>query len=492
MNVEKTMASDQDDTRPNALRGDGVALVVDLDNTLIRGDVAIEALVRGIRRVAVLLAILRCLLAGPAAIKTVLARRVPVDAARLSYREEVLGVIAAARGAGRPVILATAAHWRTARRVAAVVGPFDAIIASSRRHNRKGAAKLAAIRALLDGRTFDYVGDSSADRPLWQAARTAYTVGIDTGVSGQVRLAAASGTLRMLAKAARPHQWAKNILVLVPLITSGQLTEPVQIARGLVAFVCLSLIASSIYLVNDVLDIDADRGHARKRYRPIAWGALTIPTALAAAVVGVSLGLALGGILLGPASLVALAGYCGLTLAYSIRLKAAIIADVLTLACLYTIRIIVGIAAIMVPVSFWLLLFSIFLFLSLGYLKRYVELRGSTRAAHELLSGRGYIPSDEGIVAMNGVAAGMVSILVLALFAEAMARGNSYASPALLWLLPLPLLYWLNRIWMMGRRGEVDSDPVAFALTDRTSLAVGAILAAILLAAKFIPFRAIV
>ncbi len=499
MNVEEP-SPDHEVTRPvvvTAVVPGGaavghVALVVDLDDTLIRGDVAVEALIRALRRLSLVFAILRGLLAGPAGIKTLLARRMPVDASRLCYREEVLALIAAARGAGRPVILATAAHWRTARRVAAAVGPFDAVIASDRRHNLKGTAKLAAIQAHLGGQAFDYVGDSPADRPIWRAARTAYTVGVDTGMTGQVRLAEAPGTLRMLVKAARPHQWAKNILVLVPLITSGELTQPAQVARGLIAFVCLSLIASSIYLVNDVLDIDADRGHARKRYRPIARGGLSIPTALVAAIGGVTLGLVAGALLLGSTSVVALAGYCALTLAYSVRLKAAIIADVLTLACLYTIRIIVGIAAIAVPVSFWLLLFSIFLFLSLGYLKRYVELRGSARAAHELLSGRGYIPSDEGIVAMNGVAAGMVSILVLALFAEAMARGNSYASPALLWLLPLPLLYWLNRIWMMGRRGEVDSDPVAFALTDRTSLTVGAILAAILLAAKFIPVLPVV
>jgi hypothetical protein len=161
------------------------------------------------------------------------------------------------------------------------------------------------------------------------------------------------------------------------------------------------------------------------------------------------------------------------------------IADVLTLACLYSLRIAAGAAAIHVWVSFWLLLFSVFLFLSLGYLKRYVELRASARADHELLSGRGYTGSDEAIVAMNGVAAGMVSVLVLALFAEAMGRTGTYASPPLLWLLPLPLLYWLNRIWMMGRRGEVDSDPVAFALTDRKSVAVVLLLGLIVALAKF-------
>ncbi len=468
-----------------------VPLVIDLDNTLIRGDVAVETLVQAVRHeFASLLTLIYCLLRGPAATKTWLARRLPPDASAFAYRDEVLALIAKARAAGRPVILATAAHWRTARRVAAAVGPFDAVLATGRRHNLKGSAKLAAIRAHLAGRPFDYVGDSPADRPLWQASRVAYTVGVDTRTPGQIRLAGRPGRLRVLLRAARPHQWAKNALVFVPLITSGQLTQPGQIANALVAFACLSLIASSIYLVNDVLDVGADRAHARKRHRPIACGTLPVPTALAAAVVGTVLGLGAGALLLGPAGFAALAGYCGLTLAYSFRLKAAMIADVLTLACLYTSRIIAGAAAISVPVSFWLLLFSIFLFLSLGYLKRYVELRGSTRAGHELLSGRGYVPADEGLIAMNGVGAGMVSVLVLALFAEAMGHENTYASPALLWLLPLPLLYWLNRVWMMGRRGEVDSDPVAFALTDRKSLIVGAVVGAILIAAKFMPLFA--
>lgn len=462
-----------------------VALVVDLDHTLIRGDVAVEAMVRVLRHgLAATAALVRCLRRGPAATKTWLTRRLPPDAATLPYRDEVLALIAEARAEGRPVILATAAHWRTAARVAAAVGPFDAVLASGRRRNLKSAAKLAAIRAHLGGAPFDYVGDARADRPLWRAARRAYTVGVATGSAGEIRLAPRSRTAAALLRAARPHQWAKNALVFVPLVTSGQLG---QAAHAAVAFACLSLIASSIYLVNDVLDVDADRAHPRKRRRPIAAGTLAIPTALAVAAAGTLSGLAGAASLLGPAALVAIACYLALTLAYSFRLKAAMIADVLTLACLYTVRIIAGAAAIGVAVSFWLLLFSIFLFLSLGYLKRYVELRGSTRGGDELLSGRGYAPADEGIVAMNGVAAGMVSVLVLALFAEAMSRADTYASPPLLWLLPLPLLYWLNRIWMMGRRGEVDSDPVAFALTDRKSLVIGAITAAILVAAKFSP-----
>jgi 4-hydroxybenzoate polyprenyltransferase len=395
----------------------------------------------------------------------------------------VIELIAHARRQRRRVILASAAHWRNARRVANHLDLFDDVIASGARRNAKGGAKLSAIRDALDNQPFDYVGDCSADRSIWQQARIAYTVEAPTGMAHEERIAAPRSRLRALIKAARPHQWAKNALVFVPLASSGLLANPSAIAQSL-AFAAMSLIASSVYLLNDLLDIESDRAHAKKRHRPLASGALPIPLALVACVAFAVAGLALAW-QLGVPSFSAMATYFGLTLAYSMRLKAAMIADVLTLACLYTIRIIAGAAAIAVPVSSWLLLFSVFFFLSLGYLKRYVELRSSAREPDELLSGRGYTRSDTEIVAISGLAAGMVSILVMVLFAEAMGKTGTYATPQLLWLLPLPLLYWLNRIWMMGRRGQVDSDPVAFAITDAKSMAVAGVLGAILIAAKF-------
>ncbi len=467
--------------------GEEVALVVDLDRTLITGDVAIESMVHVAKRgFLAMLGLLWAMLHGRASVKTLLARRSPVDAAILLYRPEVLALIADAKRQRRRVILATAAHWRTAQRVARHLGIFDDVIASRADRNIKGAAKLDAIRTMLGDAPFDYVGDAGADRPIWRAARIAYTVDAATGVPQEERLAHPRSMARALIKAARPHQWAKNALVFVPLASSGLIINGAASMRALLAFAAMSLIASSVYLFNDLLDIDADRLHAKKRHRPLANGALPIPVAAVATVGAATAGLTLAWAL-GVPTFSAMACYFGLTLAYSMRLKAAMIADVLTLACLYTIRIIAGAAAIAVPISSWLLLFSVFFFLSLGYLKRYVELRTSARDDHELLSGRGYTRSDTEIVAISGIAAGMVSILVLVLFAEAMGRGGAYATPQMLWLLPLPLLYWLNRVWMMGRRGQVDSDPVAFAITDPKSIAVGAVLGLILIAAKFAP-----
>jgi 4-hydroxybenzoate polyprenyltransferase len=282
----------------------------------------------------------------------------------------------------------------------------------------------------------------------------------------------------------RPHQWAKNALVLVPVATAGLLSDPVAVARALAAVLGLSLLASSIYIVNDLLDIDADRQHRKKKFRPLASGEITIPQGLALsgllAIAGLGIGWTAGGWPL----LLALLGYVVLTTAYSLRIKSAMVADVITLAGLYTMRILIGAVAVEVALSEWLLMFSVFLFLSLGYLKRYIELREATVPAHQLVAGRGYTASDLDVVMVSGLGSGLCSILVLALFAADSAATGQYATPHLLWFACIPLLYWINRVWMMARRGEVDGDPVAFALKDRRSIVVGALTAAILVAAQ--------
>ncbi|MFM6854943.1 MAG: UbiA family prenyltransferase [Sphingopyxis sp.] len=468
---------------------DARPLIVDLDRSLTRADVAMESLVRVARRsVALCAALLWWMLAGRAGLKTRLARLDPVDPARLPYRAEVIALIQSARADGRPVWLASAAHGRNVVRVARHLGLFDGIIASTRRANIKGSAKLAAIRAAFPDTPFDYVGDSTADRPIWRAAQRAYTVGAPVGGPNEERLGQPPrGTARALLKAIRPHQWAKNSLVFVPLLTAGLLGHGGAICATMLAFACLSAIASGVYLLNDLLDIDADRQHGKKQHRPLASGDLTIAVAVVAAVVAVLGGLGAAWWWLGLPAFAALITYFTLTVAYSFRIKSAMIADVITLACLYTIRLVVGAAALGVPISSWLLLFSTFFFLSLGYLKRYIELRGSAVDGDMLLSGRGYVPSDVEIVSMSGISAGMVSLLVIALFADAMQASGQYAAPQLLWLLMLPLLYWFNRVWMMARRGQVDGDPVAFAIRDRRSIIVGAAMTVLVLCAKFVP-----
>jgi 4-hydroxybenzoate polyprenyltransferase/phosphoserine phosphatase len=456
-----------------------VPLFVDVDGTLTRADISLESFVRIAREsFRGLIDVVLWLVRGRAFAKAMAARRDPVDASRLPYRQEVLDLIGEARAEGRAVVLASASHWRNIGRIARYLGLDEPIIASRGRTNLKGRAKLAAIRARVGDGAFDYVGDSRADVCLWDAARVGWSIGYVP--PGAKRLGVKPRGVWL--KAMRPHQWAKNALVLVPAMTSGHFTQAGTMATAAIAAVLMSLIASSIYLVNDLLDMDSDRAHRSKWARPLAHGDMTIPAALGLSLVLAVIGL-VGGWLLGGVPLAGwLLTYMAITTAYSFRLKAVMVGDAVVLASLYTIRIWIGGVAIGVPLSFWLLLFSVFLFLSLAYLKRYIEMRDVIEP-DRLLSGRGYVGSDLDVVMMSGVSSGMVAILVLALFAHDPATAEHYAAPELLWLLCLPLMYWINRIWMMARRGEVEGDPVAFAIRDRRSIMVGMAMGAIFIAA---------
>jgi 4-hydroxybenzoate polyprenyltransferase len=241
--------------------------------------------------------------------------------------------------------------------------------------------------------------------------------------------------------------------------------------------------------LNDLVDIDSDRAHRTKWKRPLAHGDISIPLALGLSLALAGIGLVGGWLLGGPSLTFWLLAYMAITTAYTFRLKAVMVGDAIVLASLYTTRIWIGSIAIGVPLSFWLLLFSVFLFLSLAYLKRYIEIRDEIEP-DRLLNGRGYVGGDLDVVMMSGISSGMVSILVLALFTHDPATAAHYAIPDLLWLLCLPLIYWMNRIWMMARRGQVEGDPVAFAIKDRRSILVGAVMACIFAAALFGPAAA--
>ncbi len=464
-----------------------VPLIVDLDGTLTPADVSLENFIAYTRAAPLnLFRLLIWLVRGRAFAKAMVARRLPLAADALPLREEVLALIAEARAQGRPVILASASHRRHLTRLAQACGPFDQIWGTSAKINLKGATKLSAIRARLGDGAFDYIGDSRADTAIWAASRKGYSLN-HIATPAIERIGPARTPLwRALLQTLRPHQWAKNALVLVPVMTAGLAFDAAAIGKALLAALLFSLIASGIYQINDLLDIEADRAHAKKRHRPIASGALSIPAALLASLILITLPFAIALWQFGWPLASVLAVYLLLTTAYSFRLKAVMTLDVIALACLYTIRILAGAVAIGVTLSFWLLLFSIFFFLSLGYLKRYTELAAATEPG-VLVKGRGYLDADLDLVGQSGVAAGMVSILVMALFINDIRGEGTYALPDLLWALCLLLLYWINRVWMMARRGEVDGDPVAFAVRDPRSIAIGAAMAAVMVAARYWP-----
>lgn len=485
------------DTAKQVMIGDGadgsvrekdIPLFVDVDGTLTRADVSIENMVRVARSsFANFFMVLLWLFSGKAVFKSMLARRSPVDPKLLPYQDHVLVKIKEAQALGRPVILASASHRRHIIRIARHLGLSANVIATTKNYNCKGVNKLVKMQAYAKG-PFDYIGDSRADYPIWQAARQAWTAGVlpNGSLSGHVkRLGAAPKPMAItILKAMRPHQWAKNALVLVPAFTSGLFLDPVSLLTAAAAAILMSLVASSIYLINDMVDIDADRIHRTKWKRPLAHGDLPIPAALITSFILSSAGL-IGAFILGGLPLMFwFLAYTAITVAYSVRLKSAMIIDVITLAILYTIRIWIGGVAIGVALSFWLLLFSIFLFLSLSYLKRYIELRDSPNET-KLLSGRGYVRADLDVVMASGVAAGMLAIMILGLYVDDPAATVNFTAPDILLFLCVPLLYWLNRIWMMARRGEVNGDPVAFALKDRRTHYLGVIMGGIFIAAYF-------
>jgi 4-hydroxybenzoate polyprenyltransferase len=283
-----------------------------------------------------------------------------------------------------------------------------------------------------------------------------------------------------MIRALRPHQWAKNSLILVPLLAAHRVSDPGSLLAGLLACAAFSLCASSVYLVNDLLDLEADRAHPRKSKRPFAAGDLSLLAGLALAPCLLAAAVIIAAFLPQKFWLV-LGTYYALTCAYSFALKGLVLVDALALAGLYTLRIIAGSAAVAVPLSFWLLLFSVFLFLSLAFVKRFAELEGLRRQQRLRAAGRGYHVEDLSLLQSLGTAAGYLSVLVLALYINSPEIEPLYSRPKVIWILCVLMLYWISRVWMMAQRGLMHDDPVVFALKDPQSLGIG-LLAAVTVA----------
>lgn len=292
-----------------------------------------------------------------------------------------------------------------------------------------------------------------------------------------------------LAAALRVHHWVKNVLLFVPLVLSHRVFDPVLFGRAGAGFLAFSLVASSGYLVNDVLDRAADREHPRKRRRPVAEGAMTPRTALFLAGAVVILGFTLALAVLPLTFTAVLAGYATASLLYSGILKRYPVVDVLLLAGLYTVRLAAGAVAVDVPLSFWLATFAMFLFLSLAFVKRHSEIVLATGAGAEDVPsrgnvlGRGYRAADDAVLMSLGPASGYLSVLVFALYLNSEAVTELYPRPRLLWLVIPVLLYWVSRLWFRANRGELRDDPLVETASDPVSWGVFLVTVAILLGA---------
>lgn len=461
------------------------ALAVDLDGSLIKTDLLWESTTRYLAANPLRALLLPAMLgSGRAQLKSQLAKATQLDVTTLPYRQDVLDWLRAEKAKGRHIVLATASDAQLATDISNHLEIFDEVIASDGVINLRGEAKREALVSRFGERGFDYVGDTRIDLEVWKSARHAIIVSPPAGlVDKAARITtvetvfetAKPNTFALWAKALRLHQWLKNLLVFVPLAAAHRFNDVDSLLNALLAFLSFGLCASSVYLLNDLIDSQDDRQHRSKRKRPFASGDLSILQGWMAVPIPLLIALIITLSCLSQHFALALMCYYVLTLAYTFKLKRVLLLDVVTLAGLYTLRIIAGAFAIGVPLSFWLLSFSMFIFMSIALIKLYTELLDARQRGVSTMLGRGYRPDDLEMVASLGAAAGYLAVLVLALYIQDPVSLTLYRSPQWIWGACPILLYWVSRSWMLAHRGQMHDDPMVFAFKDRVSLACGAL-----------------
>ena len=426
-NTEFDASSRQPLEAPAAVNACEAPLCVDLDGTLIASDTLWESLLLLVRNHPLDLAKLPFwLMRGKAEFKSMLAGRVQPDPALLPYRSHVLEFLRAEHAHGRTLLLATGADQRIAQSIADHLQIFDGVLASDSKRNCTGATKLEMIRQHLGPETaFDYAGDSAADLEIWRHARQKILVNVKSGVTAALPqdrppervFQSEQSWWRSLLRAMRPHQWPKNVLLFVPMIAGHQIKDLHKLASAGLMFLAMGSIASSVYLVNDLLDLAADRRHPTKRARPFASGAVSIPIGLIASAALLVVGLGIGAAAHGIGAVAMLLLYALMSNSYSFYFKQKSIVDVIVLASLYTHRIFAGSVVTEIWPTAWLLAFSMFIFLSLAFAKRYTELAGAMRRSQKgLVAGRGYRVADLDLIRTFGPGSGLCAVLVLCMY----------------------------------------------------------------------------
>lgn len=456
------------------------AIYVDLDGTLLRTDLLWESLFQALRRnPLIVVSLLGWVLRGIAFTKARLAETAEIDVTVLPYRPEVVAALESQKALGRRLVLATGSNERLAHAVSEHLGLFDAVLASDEGTNLTSGRKLARIEAEAGDLGFEYYGNSHHDVCLFEAASEAVVVAPDRAAdrwqkqSGASRIDATGSQAKAALKAMRPHQWLKNTLIFVPAVMAHEIFMGSVFLSAVLAFVAFSLSASAIYILNDLLDLEADRNHRTKWKRPFASGELSIPNGLALAFGSIVTAFLISTALpIGFAGILAL--YLAITTAYSFSVKRMLLLDVFVLAGLYTIRVLAGGVAASIEYSFWLLAFSVFFFLSLALVKRFTELQQVGETASREVTGRGYRHVDLETISQAGMTSGFAAVLVLALYIQSPAIERAYSVPQLIWLLCPLILYIIMRIWILARRDEMHEDPIVFILKDwRSQLMIG-------------------
>jgi 4-hydroxybenzoate polyprenyltransferase len=468
---------------------ENIPLCVDLDGTLIASDSLAEAILLYIKKNPLNIFLIPFwLIRGKYYFKQKVTTISQPNTDYLPYRQDVLEYLKQEKESGRDIILVTASMKNIADSVAAHLGLFSRVIASDNGINIKGKTKAAILEKEYGKAGFDYAGDSKADLPVWQSARNAILVYPSKKIQKKAESISnitkifneKRNKLKLFVKEIRIYQWVKNILLFLPLLMAHKVTDLHLFLNVFEAFLAFGFIASSVYITNDLMDLESDRHHPNKRNRPLASGNFSISFGLILVPLLLIAGFGISIYFLPPKFTLSLVLYLLLTSAYSFYLKKIYIIDILILSSLYTLRIIAGTFAVDVAATPWLLAFSAFFFLNLAIVKRFTELLVMENDA----KGRGYIYQDIEMLKSIGPSSGYISVLVFALYVHSGVNLSLYNHPQLLWAVAPFLLYWVTRIWFLANRGKMHDDPIVFTGKDPFSYAIGLIITLLVIGAS--------
>ncbi len=460
-----------------------IPLCVDLDGTLIKTDILIESALLLLKKNLLYFFILPIwLLKGKAFLKEQIIKRVSINPSILPFNEELLAFLEDEHKKGRKIVLATASDINIAEKIANKVGLFDNILASNGRVNLSGEFKLRTLEENFGKKLFDYIGNEKIDFKIWLNSRNALIVShskkfiekCSKSINFSKVFLKERNLIKVLLKTIRIHQWLKNVLIFVPLILSHTIFQWDRLEKAILGFLAFSFIASGTYIINDLMDIESDRQHPTKKERPFASGDLSIIWGIVLAPLLIAIGIFLSLFYLNLNFQLIIITYLICTIVYSLHIKKLVVLDIILLATLYTIRIFAGAVAIDVNLTEWLLVFSMFFFLSLACVKRFSELQLNIKKGYrKRLIGRGYYNKDIEQIAIFGTSSGYISVLVMALYLNSVDVKALYSNSAILWAICPLLLFWISRLWLLARRNRIRIDPVVYALEDKTSYFIG-------------------
>lgn len=460
------------------------ALCLDLDGTLIRSDALFESIFQMAKVNPFLLLLVPIwLLKGKPNLKEEINKRIDFNAKYLPYNQGLIDYAISEKSNGRKIYLATASHISIAQKVAEHLNFFDGVYATKDGYNLKSNKKAKILNQEFGKGNYVYAGDAKVDFNIWKDSAAAIVVSNKSSFIDDVRdkfniekeFYNKSNLFKSILKEIRVYQWVKNILLFLPIVLAHTVDNITDLTNVLIGFFSFSISASFVYVLNDLLDLDSDRYHPRKKNRPLASGDLPIQIGIALVPILFIIGVGLSLLLNFKFQLILLA-YILITTAYSFSLKKIPILDIIILATLFTSRIVAGAFAANVYLSMWILAFSMFFFMNLAVLKRYTELLVMKKNKQIKAVGRGYHIEDMGLLLSIGPAAGFLSVLVFVLYIDSSQATGLYSEPLVLWLIAPVFLYWISRIWHLSVRGNMTDDPIVFTGKDKVSYIVGLII----------------